>query len=616
MERGGRAALAALAFAALGALVLAGPGARPARAADAALPPSDLATRVDPRLAALAAAGAVDPVPVWVEFADKGERGPADLARLLGEARASLSPRALARRQRAHVVPIVDDLDIPIHVPYLEALSARGLAPYGASRWFNRVAVRAAPARFAEIAALPFVRHLAPVERGVPLRPVPGPNGGPTAAARPALDAAFTSAYGLTQAQLDQIVVPAVHSRGYTGAGVVVCMLDDGFNFYRRHEALKDINVPPGFVRDFVQGDTLVEDTTAAFPALEHGAWTLAVLGGKKPGTYLGAAYGATFALARTENDFSEHVIEMVYWGMGAEWADSLGADVISSSLGYNTFDPPDPSYTTADLDGHTSTITRAAEIAASKGLLVVNSAGNEGNNSWVKIVFPADVNGDSLIAVGAVDAYGLYALFSSRGPTADGRVKPDLAAMGVNNPLPDVRAPLASGAYLTESGTSFSCPLIAGLCACLLQAKPTATPQEIIAALRSTASQHSSPDIYLGYGIPNGYNAYVQLTAVGSVPPVAPALSLAGPNPLRAGDLARFRLAPGAVSGHGELRVFDAQGRVVRHVWSGDLAGLSSLAPCWDVKDDDGRGVRPGLYFASFQTVRGVSTTRLAVLR
>jgi serine protease AprX len=305
-----------------------------------------------------------------------------------------------------------------------------------------------------------------------------------------------------------------------------------------------------------------------------------------------------------------------VYWGMGAEWADSLGADIISSSLGYNTFDPPDPSYTTANLDGHTSTITRAAEIAASKGLLVVNSAGNEGNNTWVKVVFPADVNGDSLIAAGAVDAYGLYALFSSRGPTADGRVKPDLAAMGVNNPLPDVRAPLAPGAYLTESGTSFSCPLIAGLCACLLQAKPAATPQEIIAALRATASQHTSPDIYLGYGIPNGYNAYVQLTAVGSVPPVAPSLSLAGPNPLRTGDVARFRLAPGATSGHGELRVFDAQGRVVRHLWSGDLGGLSSLATCWDVKDDDGRGVRPGLYFASFQTVRGVSTTRLAVLR
>jgi serine protease AprX len=599
---------------AAGALVFACAGIAVRAGAAAAAGPD----RLDPRLAALALTAPADTVSAWVEFQDKGERDPQDLARLLGDARAALTPRALARRLRAHVDPLVDALDIPVHAPYLDALSARGLRPYGVSRWFNRAAVRSLPGRLPEIAALPFVRRVVPVERAVPMRDVP--DAGSFRAIAPPVgagDLRATSAYGMTQPQLDQMALPPLHARGYTGAGVLVCMLDDGFNFYRRHEALKDIVIPPGYARDFVEGDTLVQDTTASFPYLEHGAWTLALIGGNKPGTYLGSAYGATFALGRTENDYSEHVVEMVYWGMGAEWADSLGAEIISSSLGYNTFDPPDPSYTIADLDGHTSVITRAAEIAAAKGILVVNSAGNEGSTAWQRVIFPADVNGDSLIAVGAVNAYGIYALFSSRGPTADGRIKPDLAAWGTNNPVPTVTAPLnPSGYFTSESGTSFSCPLVAGAAACLLQAKPTATPQQIIAALRVTASQASSPDIYLGYGIPNVYNAYVQLTGIASVPPGAPRLALVGPNPLRAGELARFRLAPGAPSGHGTVSIYDATGRRVRTLWSGDLAAIPAAAACWDGRDDDLHAVRPGLYFACFCTPHGMASARLAVLR
>jgi hypothetical protein len=558
-------------------------------------------------------------VPVWVEFEDKGEDGPAALARMLDEARASLTPRALARRLRAHVSPLVDYRDLPVSTAYLDALVARGLRPYGVSRWLNHAAVRVPPGRFAELAALPFVQRLAPVERASRMRDLPaGPSGRlEPPAPGPARAAGTAVSYGLTQNELAQIKVPDLHAMGFTGAGVLVCMLDDGFNYYTQHQATMNQVIAPGRVRDFVDGDYNVENPSAGGIAFMHGTWTFATAGGYAPGTFVGAGYGAQFALGRTENDFSEHVVEMVYWGMGAEWADSMGADIISSSLGYNTFDSPDPSYTVADMDGHTTTVTRAAEIAASKGILVVNSAGNEGGTSWNIIVAPADVNGDSLIAAGAVNLGGSLAPFSSHGPTADGRIKPDLCAMGVSNPLPDVSSSLTLTSYLTESGTSFSAPLLAGMAACLMQSAPGATPKQIILALRATASQANSPDNNKGYGIANALAAYSYLHASAGVPADGLSIRLAGPNPLREGQSMVFMLSrDGLAARQGVVRVLDAQGRVVRHLWTGDLSVVPAPAVSWDGRDDDGRYVLPGLYFANLQAAQHHTGARVVFLR
>jgi serine protease AprX len=564
------------------------------------------------RLAALSESP--DTVTVWVELADKGESGPADLARALGAARAALTPRARARRERAQVTPLVDERDLPVAASYLEALAARGIQPFAVSRWLNRAAIRVPGERLRETAALPFVARLTPVARVTRSPDAPasersaGPRGGWTSRA--------AVAYGRTASQLAQIGLPAVHDSGYVGTGVLVCILDDGFNGHDTHEALEDHVIAPGFQRDFVDGD--LDVTNPSSPgSLLHGSWVMGCLGGAKPGAYVGAAFGATFALGRTENDAREYRDEMLYWGMGAEWADSLGADIISSSVGYFTFDAPDPDYTYADMDGHTTDITRYAEIAASKGILVVNAVGNQGNvgDPWHYLIAPADA--DTLIAVGAVDEFGRRGAFSSFGPSADGRIKPDLAAPGVAVPLasPD----LGPQGYTTENGTSFAAPFVAGLAACLMQARPTWRPVDVIRALRETASQASSPDNSIGYGVPDGARALCWQPGGPGVPPPATAIIL-GPNPARAGGppaVVRFS-AGGVLEGANPARVkvLDVSGRRVRELWTGALARGQCLDVSWDGRDDDRRLLHSGCYFVSLDVGGEVTTARIAWLR
>ncbi|HTM57345.1 MAG TPA: S8 family serine peptidase [Candidatus Udaeobacter sp.] len=584
---------------------------------------SETAAKLDPRLIPSMLSGADEPEPVWVSFADKGESGPSDLAGLLDRARLDLSPRATARRLRTGVTPLVDYRDVPLYRPYLEAMRGLGWVPFATSRWLNRAAFQLPGSRLSEVAALPFVGRLAPVERARRFHDVPDEAVKRVVTTPPECADCVRSThsinYGLNATAVNQLDVPAVHDSGYIGTGVLVCIIDDGFNYHNKHEALRNADVPPGYERDFVDGDSSAQDTVT-FTCCDHGTWVMGCIAGNKPGTYVGTAPGATFALARTEVDASESTIEMVYWGMAAEWADSLGADLITTSLGYNQFDNSADNYTYADMDGHTTTVAQAAEIAASKGILVVAAAGNEGNNSWKKIVSPADVNGDSLIAIGAVNSSGTRASFSSMGPTPDHRIKPDLMALGVSNWLTDVTG--NPQAYTQLSGTSFATPTLAGLAACMIQARPMMNPTSIIKTLRETASRATNPDTLMGYGIPDGLKALRWTTpglGVEPEPVAALGMRLLGPNPRQTCDatVVRFALGSGAPSGaRGRVGVFDAQGRRLTELFNGPLARGNWYEASWDGQDASGRDVPAGLYFITFEAAGRHSSVRVVSLR
>lgn len=590
-----------------------------------------LKAKLDPRLSAAAQPGAA-PVSVWVEFADKGEQGQGDLAARLAQAERDLAPRNRARREKAGLHPLVDYLDLPIEPSYVQALRAQGLEPYGQSRWFDRVAVHAAGAQLEALAQLPFVARLKPVDQARLTAQLPDEPALDAPAARPAglLSATGTPAfYGQTYTQLQRLGVPALHDSGYTGQGVLICMLDDGFNYHQKHSATRNINILT--MRDFVRvssdpTDTLGNGGLPAAPAssFSHGEMTLSAIGGKLPGIYVSPAYGATFMLGRTEYDPTEHPIEMTNWAMGAEWADSAGADLISCSLGYNQFDVPDQGLdiTYPMLDGHTSVITRAAEIAAAKGILVVNSAGNDGLNPSVgyKLSAPSDANGDSVLCIAATDSLGVRASYSSKGPTYDGRIKPDLAAQGSAVLLASPGG--NPNLYTRANGTSFSCPLTAGLAACMISARPLWPAPLIIKALKATASRAANPDTLLGAGIPNGLAALRWVPDTAGVPTSkGPALSfaLASANPMRAdsGPLrVRFSIGANATARSGRIRAFDMQGRAIRTLWSGALSPGVQVEAAWDGASDAGVRVRPGVYLVAFEVGKDRSALRVASLR
>jgi subtilisin family serine protease len=460
----------------------------------AALPAAEPATpsRVSDRLeASLRAGRAGDRHLVWVYFLDKGQGASA------ASARVAVMPRALSRRSiRATGAPGAATLDVPVLRAYVEAVAARVIRVRQQSRWFNAVSVEATAAQVRELEALPFVAGLDVVRRyrkgpSERVTDLPAPARSSSA---PAAPRALVLDYGTSIGQLRQIDVPAVHEMGLHGEGVIVAVFDAGFSNLA-HEVFGPMTILAR--HDFVNGDDDVADGGDRGEG-SHGTMTLSVLGGFKEGQLVGPAFGASFILAKTEDTDSETPIEEDNWAAAAEWAEGMGVDVISSSLGYLEYDSPFTSYGFTDMNGDTAISTRAANLAASLGVVVVNSAGNSGFDATHNTLgAPAD--GRGVIAAGAVDPAGLRVFFSSVGPTADGRIKPDVAAQGLGV---KVAHPSFPSLYGFAAGTSFSCPLTAGVAALVLQAHPDYTPQQVADALRTTASQAARPDNLLGYGI------------------------------------------------------------------------------------------------------------------
>jgi subtilisin family serine protease len=437
-------------------------------------------------------------VKAWVYFKDKGSDDPAVLKQTAQEMRIALSPRAIQRRAKTRgTADPVDIEDLPVFAAYVDAVRPHITNLRTESRWLNAISVEASPECLTRIAALDCVRAVDIIrgfKRNEPTDTLEAGPAAPTAAVPPSLLPPLKTIYGPSYRQIEQIRVRSLHEMGLTGRGVLVGMLDVGFR--KTHEAFRSAHLIAE--RDFVMKDNDVQRdwNNPADYSDAHGTATWSLLGGYAPGKIIGPAFGADFVLAKTEDDRSETPIEEDYWAAAIEWAEGYGVDVVSSSLGYTDW------YQFKDMDGRTAVTTKAANRATTLGVVIVNAAGNERRNAWAHIIAPAD--GFDVIAVGAVDANGYLASFSSPGPTADGRIKPEVCAMGVWTIVAASGATTGDAYYQWGSGTSYATPLVAGTVALLLEAHPTWTVAQVRDALMSTASRASSPGNDYGWGIIN----------------------------------------------------------------------------------------------------------------
>jgi hypothetical protein len=436
---------------------------------------------------------ATDTVRIWAFFTDKGIFTQEDYNLSKASLKRTLRPAALRRRAKNRVE--VDFLDLPVKQSYVEEILSFGAKLRQRSRWLNAASFEIHVSKLEDIANLPFVRQIRRVA-GFKRKPVESglyPDSGRQKLTEPQ----YGRNYGLSLAQVDQINVPIVHDMGYKGQNVIVGMLDTGYK--KDHQAF-DLAFSEGRVLDeydFINDDDSTQNQPGDPPDQHyHGTYTWSALGGAFDGELYGPAYKAGFLLAKTEDVSLEEPIEEDFWVAGMEWGDSLGAEVISSSVAYSDW------YTFEDFDGNTAVTTIAADIAASRGIVVCNCMGNDGPG-YGTLMAPADA--DSILACGAVDASGNLAGFSSRGPTFDGRIKPEVLARGVNTYCATA---FSEDEYALVSGTSLSTPLVGGCAAALLSAHPDWTVMQVREALMMTASNASSPDIQYGWGIVDLFSA------------------------------------------------------------------------------------------------------------
>ncbi|MES2619229.1 MAG: S8 family serine peptidase [Bacteroidota bacterium] len=359
----------------------------------------------------------------------------------------------------------------------------------------------------------------------------------------------YPNVYGAAYRQINMLNADLLHQMGYRGEGITIAMMDNGFLNVNNIAAYDSARTRIIGTYDFVDHEQDVYEDGG------HGENTLSCIATNLPGRYIGTAPDASFYLLVTEDDDAEWIMEEYNWAAAAEYADSSGAHIFSTSLGYTTFDNGTGNHTYADLTGDKTVTTHAANIAFEKGILVLNSAGNEGDKAWHYISAPADAN--NVLSVGAVDSAETIAGFSGKGPSYSGRIKPDICSQGVTSAVVNT-----SGSIGYSGGTSFSCPIMAGCAASLWGAFPDKSAREIYDAIVSSADRFQSPGNAYGYGIPNFYNAYLNLKTNynGNVLRISPDAAVY-PNPFNTDlNVALFNNA----DGNRKIEIFDLLGRKV----------------------------------------------------
>ena len=523
----------------------------------------------------------------WVKFTDKN-----DSPYSIDAPEAYLSQRALDRRARLGIA--IDEYDLPVNPQYLEAVANCGATLINPTKWLNGVTVYTADPTVVEaINALPFVetvrncenhpeaqvrkqqwleKEMAPVDAGSVMR----------------------NYYGGAYTQNTQLNVQVLHDNGFKGEGMVVAVLDGGFVGADIHECFDNMREEGRLLgtRDFVYGSTSVYSQST------HGTSCLSTMAAYVPETFVGSAPKASFYLFHTEDGDQENIIEEYNWVSGAEYADSLGVDVCSTSLGYIDFDMSQWDHPFEHYDGQTAPMTIGAEIAASRGMICLNSAGNEGDGVCT-LGIPADA--EHILSIGAVDDQGERAYFSSVGPTYDGRIKPDVMAMGSGT---YVAGDPSSwwGAYYNGSGTSFSCPLMAGAVTCLRQAFPDLSVQDFCDAVRQVSNHANNPDNQYGYGIPD-FSAALNLLHVEDTFVQKEEIIMAYPNPAK-GNV-HIAMKEGYQA---ELSIYDIMGR---QLYNYHFNGLNHTT-----LENYLNGLGSGVYFIKANSELGSQTLKLVLTK
>ncbi len=460
--------------------------------------------------------GQVFPAYYWVHFKNKNNSSYS-----ISNPSAYLSARAITRRSQQGIA--IDSTDLPLNAIYVNAVLATGAVLHSSSKWLNSITVNvSSDSVLQQIQALACVAGTDYTKPGAipPMRMSADKGkwnfptfGSPvvtehTGGLEHHPKSSQSVNYGQAYNQVHQINLDALHDIGLKGDGVIIAVLDGGFLHADTIAALDSLWLNNQIIasKDFV-----APQHPNIYGSASHGTMVLSIMGANLPGQMVGTAPRAKYILLRSEDVDTEFKIEEDNWASAAEYADSAGVDVINSSLGYSVYNDPIMDHPYADMNGNTARCTIAADFAAQKGIVVCISAGNSGGSAWQYVSSPAD--GDSVFTIGAVDDLGIYASFSSTGPTADGRLKPNVCAQGQGT---IVASPY--GMIYPGNGTSFSSPVIAGATACLRQAFPSMPNMQLIKAIEQSADHYNNPDSLYGYGIPNFAIANLILEA--SIPP------------------------------------------------------------------------------------------------
>lgn len=533
----------------------------------------------------------------WIYFVDKAKSNKKPI----------ITQKAMDRRNKVNPNKNYDWYDLNPSEDYINKVLNTGAKLRHQSRWLNAISIECTENELIEISYMPFVKDIQPVNQFrrkniEELKPIK---------ILRKIESTSDIDYGNAKEQLEQINVLQAHEAGYYGQGVTVLMLDTGYNL--DHPVFDSLNVIDEW--DFINNDSTTKNENSQEVIdgqHDHGTATFSALAGYDPGSLIGPAFKADFLLAKTEMVREEIQIEEDNYVRALEWGEALGADVMSSSLGYTDW------YVWADMDGNTAVTTIAVDIAVNLGMVCVTAAGNDNLNAWGHIIAPADA--DEVIAVGAVDNAGIIWRLSSRGPSFDDRIKPEVCARGV-----DTYCAHGNGvSYYGPDGTSFATPLVAGAAAVLLSARPTWTPMMVREALMKTASQSNSPNNDYGYGIIDIWKAMNVdsllidgiMTPIGKLlidnPSEKFSLYQNYPNPFNSNTTIEYDLKQNS---HVELIIYDILGKVIIKLADrNEIPGRKSII--WNGTDQNGNPVSTGVYFYNMIIDEDTFTKKMLLLR